>query len=102
MLLVPAENDSGLAFEAEDADRGCAEGEVFAEGSVVDPTAGKNAQDVGVSKEGDGTVCGEGTFDHGLGAGGDLFQGLSIGDVVLPNGPARNLFSNLRRGLALE
>jgi hypothetical protein len=102
MLLVPAEDSPRLAFEAEDADGGGAEDEVFSEGSIGDPATSKNAQYVSVSKEGDGTVGGEGALDHSLGAGGDLFESFTVGDLILPDGPAGNLFANLGCGLAFE
>ena len=93
---VPAEDDAVLPLEAEPAYRSGAESEEFAAARIeAEPGGGENAQEMGVGKERDMAADGEGPFDDGLGADGDLFDRLTVEDAVVPDGPARPLGANL-------
>src|SRR5215216_7979386 len=101
-VVVPQRDDVLLALEAELADRRGAEREVARVGGVeLDPAGADDAQDVAVAEERGVAAAREGSGDHAVCAVADLVRGLTVGDAVAPEVPARPLLADLTGGEAL-
>lgn len=80
---VPAGEDAGFAFVAEEADGGGSEGEVAGMvGGQANPLGGEDAEDVRVGEQGDVAGGLGGTIEDVEGAGGNLGQGFAAGHAI--------------------